>query len=128
MNRFLTYTAVGLFLGLTPAVAQNDDPVNDPQAPPAIQEPAEPALPSEAVPLDPQVPGAPIPGAVVVIEELRRETTSAGDGTFQFAGVPAGHYHLMVKADGYSSRRSEIDVAASAAPLTSNAGLSRFGS
>jgi len=62
--------------------------------------------------------GAPIPGAVVVIEELRRETTSAGDGTFQFAGVPAGHYHLMVKADGYSSRRSEIDVAASAARLT----------
>ena len=62
MNRFLTYTAVGLFLGLTPAVAQNDDPVNDPQTPPAMQEPAEPALPSEAVPLDPQVPGEPIPG------------------------------------------------------------------
>lgn len=62
MNRFLTYTAVGLFLGLTPAVAQNDDPVNDPQTPPALQEPAEPALPSEAVPLDPQVPGEPIPG------------------------------------------------------------------
>ena len=25
--------------------------------------------------------GAPIPGAVVIIEELRRETTSAADGT-----------------------------------------------
>jgi PRC-barrel domain len=62
MNRLLTYTAVGLFLGLTPAVAQNDDPVNEPQTPPAMQEPAEPALPSEAVPLDPQEPGAPIPG------------------------------------------------------------------
>ena len=62
MNRFLTYTAVGLFLGLTPAIAQNDDPVNDPQTPPAMQEPAEPAQPSEALPLDPQEPGAPIPG------------------------------------------------------------------
>jgi hypothetical protein len=62
MNRLLTYTAVGLFLGLTPAIAQNDDPVNDPQTPPAMQEPAEPALPSEAVPLDPQEPAAPIPG------------------------------------------------------------------
>lgn len=62
MNRLLTYTAVGLFLGLTPAVAQNDDPVNEPQTPPAMQEPAEPALPSEAVPLDPQEPGAPVPG------------------------------------------------------------------
>ena len=62
MNRFLTYTAVGLFMGLTPAIAQNDDPVNDPQTPPAMQEPAEPAQPSEALPLDPQEPGAPIPG------------------------------------------------------------------
>ena len=65
MNRFLTYTAVGLFLGLTPAVAQNDDPVKDPQTPPAMQQPAEPALPSEAVPLDPQVPGEPIPGELL---------------------------------------------------------------
>ena len=62
--------------------------------------------------------GAPISGAVVMIEELRRETTSAGDGTFSFAGVPAGRYHLMVKADGYSSRRSEIAVAPGAVPVT----------
>jgi len=58
--------------------------------------------------------GVPIPGALVVIEELRRETTSAADGTFSFAEVPAGRYHLMVKADGYSSRRTEIAVAPSA--------------
>jgi hypothetical protein len=62
MNRFLTYTAVGLFLGLTPAIAETDNPINESQTPPAMQEPAEPALPSEAVPLDPQEPGAPIPG------------------------------------------------------------------
>jgi len=62
--------------------------------------------------------GAPISGAVVVIEELRRETTSAADGTFSFAAVPAGRYHLMVKADGYSSRRTEIAVAPAAQPVT----------
>jgi hypothetical protein len=61
MNRFLTYTAVGLFLGLTPAIAETDNPADESQTPPAMQLPAEPAAPSEAVPLDPQVPGAPIP-------------------------------------------------------------------
>ncbi len=60
MNRLLTYTAVGLFLGLAPAVAQNDDPATEPQTPPAMQEPAEPASPTEAIPLDPQEPGEPI--------------------------------------------------------------------
>jgi PRC-barrel domain len=61
MNRFLTYTAVGLFLGLTPAIAETDNPADESQTPPAMQLPAEPAAPSEAVPLDPQVPGAAIP-------------------------------------------------------------------
>jgi iron complex outermembrane recepter protein len=61
--------------------------------------------------------GEPIPGAVVLIEELRQQTVSAADGTFTFAAVPAGRYHLMVKADGFSSRRTEIDAAAPA-PLT----------
>jgi iron complex outermembrane recepter protein len=62
--------------------------------------------------------GDPIPGAVVVIEELRQQTVSAADGSFSFAAVPAGRYHLMVKADGFSSRRSEIQVTASTTPLT----------
>jgi sporulation protein YlmC with PRC-barrel domain len=62
MNRFLTYTAVGLFLGLTPAIAETDKPIDESQTPPAMQELAEPALPSEAVPLDPKVPAEPIPG------------------------------------------------------------------
>ena len=58
--------------------------------------------------------GDAIPGATVVLEELRRQTTSAADGTFSIANVPAGSYHLMVKADGYSSRRTEIVVTATA--------------
>ena len=56
--------------------------------------------------------GDAISGATVVIEELRRQTTSAADGTFSFAGVPAGTYHLIVRAQGYSSRRTEITVPA----------------
>jgi iron complex outermembrane receptor protein len=62
--------------------------------------------------------GAPIPGAVVVIEELRREVTSAADGTFTVSGVAPGRYHLLVRADGYSSRRTEVDVAPTAVPVT----------
>ena len=62
--------------------------------------------------------GEAIPGATVVIEELRRQTTSAPDGSFSFAAVPRGSYHLMVKADGYSSRRSEIAVADSTPAVT----------
>jgi iron complex outermembrane receptor protein len=62
--------------------------------------------------------GDPIPGAVVLIEELRRQATSAPDGTFSLAGVPPGTYHLSVKADGYSSRRTEVTAAAAAAPIT----------
>ncbi len=52
--------------------------------------------------------GDPVPAAVVVIEELRRETASAADGVFAFSGVPPGTYHLAVRADGYSSRRTEV--------------------
>jgi iron complex outermembrane receptor protein len=56
--------------------------------------------------------GAPIAGATVTLDELRRQTTSRDDGTFSFDNVPPGTYHLSVRADGYSSRRSEVTVAA----------------
>ena len=42
--------------------------------------------------------GDPIPGAVVVIEELRRETTSDASGNFTFPNVPEGTYHVSVRA------------------------------
>jgi PRC-barrel domain len=60
MNRFLTCTAVGLFLGLSPAMAQTSPPADDAQTPPAVNEPALPqAMPDPAQPSD---PAAPIPG------------------------------------------------------------------
>ena len=56
--------------------------------------------------------GDPIAGATVVIDELRRETTSNADGTFTFDNVPPGTYHITVRAQGYSSRRNETMIAA----------------
>jgi iron complex outermembrane receptor protein len=50
-------------------------------------------------------------GATVRIDELRRETVTAEDGTFTFENVAPGVYHLSVRLEGFSSRRSEITVA-----------------
>jgi hypothetical protein len=57
MNRLLATTAIGLLLGLTPALAQ--DAADQPQTPPALQDPAQP---SEALPAMPSEPATPIPG------------------------------------------------------------------
>ena len=57
MNRLLATTAIGLLLGLAPALAQ--DAAEQPQTPPAVQDPAQP---SEALPSTPSEPAAPIPG------------------------------------------------------------------
>jgi iron complex outermembrane receptor protein len=59
--------------------------------------------------------GDPIAGATVILEELRRETMSRADGTFTFENVVPGSYHLAVHAPGYSSRRTEVSVAATGA-------------
>ena len=53
----------------------------------------------------------PIPGATVTIDELDRETLAGADATFSFDGVPPGEYHLSVRAEGYTGRRTEIVVA-----------------
>ena len=54
--------------------------------------------------------GDPIPGALVVIEELGRTTTSADDGTFSLEAVAPSTYHLFVVAPGFSSRRTEVQA------------------
>jgi len=56
--------------------------------------------------------GAPVVNATLVIEELKRETRSGADGQFTFGPIPPGAYHVSVRADGFSSRRTEITVAA----------------
>lgn len=61
--------------------------------------------------------GDPVPAAIVVVEELKREVTSGSDGTFTFDNVPPGKYHLAVQAQGYSSRRTEVAAADGSKPL-----------
>ena len=56
------------------------------------------------------VSGMAVAGATVRLEELRRDTVTAADGTFVFDGVPSGSYHLSVRTEGYSSRRTEVVV------------------
>ena len=54
----------------------------------------------------------PIAGVTVVLEELRREATSGADGSFTFDNLPPGSYHLSVRFEGFSSRRTEVTVSA----------------
>lgn len=61
--------------------------------------------------------GDPMTGAAVVVEELRRETRTAADGTYRFDGLAPGEYHVSVRAEGYSSRRTEVTIGAAAATL-----------
>lgn len=62
--------------------------------------------------------GEPIEGATVLLEELRRETSSGTGGTFTFDDLPSGTYHLSVRTEGYSSRRTEVTVSTAAtAPI-----------
>lgn len=59
----------------------------------------------------------PLSGAAVVMEELRREVRTGADGTYRFDNLTPGDYHVSVRAEGYSSRRTEVTVAASGATL-----------
>jgi hypothetical protein len=54
--------------------------------------------------------GDPIAGATVVLEELKTETTSAPNGSFRFDGLAPGRYHVSVRTQGYSNRRTEVVV------------------
>ena len=49
-------------------------------------------------------------GAAVVLEELKREVRTGEDGTYRFDDIPPGEYHVSVRAEGYSTRRTEVTV------------------
>ena len=59
----------------------------------------------------------PLAGALVVIDELRLEVTAGQDGAYVFENVPPGQYHVGVRAEGYSTRRTEITVGTTPATL-----------
>jgi len=62
--------------------------------------------------------GQPLPGALVVIDELRKEVHAGADGSYRFDNVRPGKYHVGVRAEGYSTRRTEVTVGAT--PVTLN--------
>lgn len=59
----------------------------------------------------------PMAGALVVIDELRREARADDDGNFVFDAVPPGDYHVGVRAEGYSTKRTEVKVGTTPATL-----------
>lgn len=61
--------------------------------------------------------GDPMIGAIVVIDEMKTEAQTGSDGSYRFDNVPIGVYHLIVRADGYTSRRTEVQVRAQGATL-----------
>jgi len=61
--------------------------------------------------------GEPMGGAAVVVDELKREVRTADDGTYVVDNVPPGTYHVSVRAEGYSTRRTELTVTPAGATL-----------
>ena len=55
-------------------------------------------------------PGDPLSGVTVMLEELKREVHANADGTYRVDAVPPGTYHVLVRAEGYSTRRTEVTV------------------
>jgi iron complex outermembrane receptor protein len=60
---------------------------------------------------------APLSGALVVIDELRREVRADANGRYVFENVPPGNYHVGVRAEGYTTRRTEVTVGSTPAEL-----------
>jgi iron complex outermembrane receptor protein len=60
--------------------------------------------------------GAPVTGATVQIDELKRQATTSQEGAFTFDAIMPGTYHLSARSAGYSSRRTEVTITADAAP------------
>jgi iron complex outermembrane receptor protein len=60
---------------------------------------------------------APLSGALVVIDELRREVRADENGRYVFENVPPGNYHVGVRAEGYTTRRTEVTVGSAPAEL-----------
>ena len=61
--------------------------------------------------------GDPMAGVAVLVEELKREVRAGEDGSYRVENVPPGRYHVSVRAEGYSTRRTEVAVTAQGATL-----------
>jgi iron complex outermembrane receptor protein len=58
--------------------------------------------------------GAPVANATVIVESptLTRQSRTGPDGRFTVSDIPAGPYHLVVRADKFFPIRTEVTVAA----------------
>lgn len=52
----------------------------------------------------------PVSWATILIDDLKKQTTSHEDGTFQFNHIPAGNYVISVIRMGYESRHFSVSV------------------
>jgi len=59
--------------------------------------------------------GLPLPGVIIAISGLARETTSNADGTFAIGDVPPGSISLYVSLVGYGLARPTVEVTSRAA-------------
>jgi hypothetical protein len=70
--------------------------------------------------------GAVVGNAAVEISNpvsgLKRQTTTASDGTFRFTNIPFNPYHLQVTADGFVTFTQDVDVRSSV-PVSVQIGL-----
>jgi sporulation protein YlmC with PRC-barrel domain len=86
MNRLLACTAVGLFLGLAPALAETQLPAPDQQDQPALDQPAQP---SDAMPAEPATPDAAMPANPGASNEEPAETPGQSSEMAPEASPPA---------------------------------------
>lgn len=115
MNRLLTGTAVGLLLGLTPALAQTDTPTDETQAPPAVQDPA---MPGEIMRDEPSEPAAPIPDESSEMapqaspdqsgESAPQTTEGPKSSPEQQAAVPSGSPQFLSRQDSSDWLASDL--------------------
>ncbi len=54
--------------------------------------------------------GIAVPGATVVIEELKKGAVSDFDGSFTIVDIPEGTYSLLIKYLGYTDFKQEATV------------------
>src|SRR5688572_4539568 len=61
--------------------------------------------------------GEPIARALILLPALRRELSSAGDGTFVADDVPPGELEIVVSTVGYGLVKTRVRVSPGEAPV-----------
>ena len=59
------------------------------------------------------VNGISVPGATVLIEQLKKGTVSDFDGKFTIVGIPEGTYELLIKYLGYADYKEKVSLTSS---------------